>query len=84
MAKRLLKCDNDWQMNGKDFKISWEDIQKNKYFGFVYLIEEIETGMKYIGEKSFISFRKPAPGKNKKRFDEEFLRKLLCELGVRI
>ena len=38
-----------WQYKGKDFDSS--DIEK--YQGFVYMIEEKSTGMKYIGKKFF-------------------------------
>jgi len=35
--------------------------------GFVYLITDLETGMKYVGQKSFWSTKKLPPLKGKKR-----------------
>lgn len=42
-----------WYFNGKLF----EEVDK-KYEGFVYLITNLETGMKYIGKKHFWERRK--------------------------
>lgn len=45
----------------------------NEYFGFVYLIIEVNTGKQYIGKKQFFSLRtKTIPGrKNKKHYQKE-------------
>lgn len=42
---------NMWTFKGKEF--TSEDI--NKAFGFVYLITDLESGRKYIGQKHFWS-----------------------------
>ena len=47
---------NKWQFNG----VPLEEVP-NKAHGFVYLIIDKETGMKYLGKKSFWSKRKLKP-----------------------
>ena len=42
-----------WHFNGKEF----DEVDK-KYEGFVYLITNLENGMKYIGKKHFWERRK--------------------------
>ena len=44
-----------WHFNGKEF----DEVDK-KYEGFVYLITNLENGMKYIGKKHFWERRKNA------------------------
>lgn len=53
-------------------KSSWiqpKDLDINKWFGFVYIIRELDTGMDYIGIKQFWSKQtlKPLKGKKNKR-----------------
>jgi hypothetical protein len=67
MAPRLKTVPNAWVMNSEPFEMSYEDILINDYFGFVYLMEEVDTGKKYVGEKGFHSFLTPKGGKNKKK-----------------
>ena len=40
---------------GKLQAIEWENVPKDisKYLGFVYLITELDTGLKYIGKKNY-------------------------------
>ncbi|WP_157971190.1 hypothetical protein [Pseudogemmobacter bohemicus] len=52
-----------WVYKGKQFRS--DDIKDN--VAFVYLIEEVETGRKYIGKKSFFSIRTLPPLKGQKR-----------------
>jgi len=56
-----MSYDNPWVYNGEVFDS--DNIQD--HFGFVYLIECIETSRSYIGRKYFWSFRKPK-GKSRK------------------
>jgi hypothetical protein len=56
-----MSYENPWTYCGKIFDST--DIQD--HFGFVYLIESIETSRSYIGRKYFWSFRKPK-GKTRK------------------
>ena len=65
-----IDYENPWQYNGLDF--TGEDIRD--YFGFVYLITNIQNGRKYIGRKYFWSFRKP-PGKKRRVKKESDWRK---------
>lgn len=51
-----------WIFDGKTF--SPENIEK--YFGFVYLIENLQTGKKYYGKKQFW-FKKTKMSKGKKK-----------------
>jgi len=54
-----------WSYNGKEF--TSEMIEDN--IGFVYMVTDKETGMKYIGKKNFFSkvTRPPLKGKKRKR-----------------
>ena len=56
-----------WYYNNQPFEPD-EDLLKD-YQGFVYLITELDTNMKYIGKKFFWSSRKlpPLKGKTRKR-----------------
>tara|TARA_B100001778_G_C18523623_1_gene600091 strand:+ start:532 stop:972 length:441 start_codon:yes stop_codon:yes gene_type:complete len=65
-----IDYENPWQYNGVAF--TGEDI--GDYFGFVYLITNIQNGRKYIGRKYFWSFRKP-PGKKRRVKKESDWRK---------
>lgn len=58
-----------WYFNEKEFNV--EDIEEG-VVGFVYLIQNLETGRKYIGKKKFIrSFKSRATKKKKaKRMKE--------------
>ncbi len=61
---------NNWIYEGKDF--TSEDI--GSYFGFVYMITNIENGVRYIGKKNFYSLRKDTKktsAKRKKRIKKE-------------
>jgi ABC-type sugar transport system ATPase subunit len=40
--------------------------------GFIYLITEVKTGIQYIGEKGFISFKTPKGKTNKQRFESNW------------
>jgi hypothetical protein len=55
-----MSYDNPWIYDGKIFES--EDIKDS--YGFVYLIECLLTGKKYLGRKYFWQFRTP---KGKKR-----------------
>lgn len=52
-----------WLYNGEEF--TSEMIEE--YVGFVYIITNLETNMKYVGKKLFISKRTLPPLKGKKR-----------------
>lgn len=54
-----------WYYEGEEFTSE----MIGDYLGFVYLITEIDTGMKYVGKKLFTSTRrlKPLKGKTRKR-----------------
>ncbi len=54
-----------WYYEDKEFAPDEEFLKD--WVGFVYLITEKETGMKYIGKKLFWSHRKLPPLKGKKR-----------------
>ena len=66
-GKQLKTCPNKWMWKDKEFSLTYEDILEQKLFGFIYLIGELETGKKYIGEKGFHSFRTPTGKVNKKK-----------------
>ena len=61
---------NIWQYDGSDFthEIAQSKIEEG-YIGFVYIITDISTGIKYIGKKLLISRKKlpPLKGQKKKR-----------------
>lgn len=65
-----IDYENPWKYNGVAF--AGKDI--GDYFGFVYLITNIQNGRKYIGRKYFWSFRKP-PGKKRRVKKESDWRK---------
>ena len=52
-----------WIYNGNEFKS--EDI--GEYFGFIYMITNLENGNKYIGRKNFFSLRKETKKSEKKK-----------------
>jgi len=72
MAKRLKKVNNDWKFKGKKFTMTYDEILEQGWYGFVYLITDKERNKKYIGEKSFHSFRTPKGKKNKKKFESNW------------
>ena len=49
-----MSYENPWLYDGKVFES--EDIKD--YFGFCYILIDLENGMKYIGRKYFYSIRK--------------------------
>ena len=49
-----MSYENPWLYDGKVFES--EDIKD--YFGFCYILTDLENGMKYIGRKYFYSVRK--------------------------
>lgn len=61
--KKKLKPEDcpTWLYNGREFTEAPEDMA-----GFVYLIEEIDTGKKYIGKKNFWAIKKLPPLKGRK------------------
>jgi hypothetical protein len=56
-----IDYENPWLFEGTPFLS--ENI--DDFFGFVYLITNLQNGRRYIGRKYFWSFRKP-PGKKRK------------------
>ena len=63
-----MSYENPWLYNGELFDT--EQIKDN--YGFVYLIECIETPRKYLGRKYFWSFRKPKGGKRKVKQESDW------------
>jgi hypothetical protein len=63
-----MSYENPWRYYGEIFDT--DDIQD--HFGFVYLIECIENGRKYIGRKYFWSFRKPKGKKRKVKQESDW------------
>lgn len=63
-----MSYENPWLYKGKIFDS--EQIEDN--YGFVYLIECIETPRKYLGRKYFWSFRKPKGGKRKVKQESDW------------
>ena len=63
-----MSYENPWLYNGELFDS--EQIKDN--YGFVYLIECIETPRKYLGRKYFWSFRKPKGGKRKVKQESDW------------
>jgi hypothetical protein len=63
-----MSYENPWLYQGKVFDT--EQIEDN--YGFVYLIECIETPRKYLGRKYFWSFRKPKGGKRKVKQESDW------------
>ena len=56
---------NDWTHDGNFFEGSENDLKT--YYGFVYEIEEISTGKKYIGKKFFWKTKTLPVTKSRKR-----------------
>lgn len=54
-----------WLYNGQQFDPTDEFL--DQYVGFVYLITDTETGMKYIGKKLLWKIKRRPPLKGKKR-----------------
>jgi hypothetical protein len=63
-----MSYENPWIYNGKVFDT--EQIEDN--YGFVYLIECIETSRKYLGRKYFWSFRTPKGKKRKVKNESDW------------
>ena len=63
-----MSYENPWLYKGEIFDT--EQIKGN--YGFVYLIECIETPRKYLGRKYFWSFRKPKGGKRKVKQESDW------------
>ena len=63
-----MSYENPWTFGGAPFLS--ENI--NNYFGFVYLITNLQNGRKYIGRKYFWSFRKPAGKKRKVKQESDW------------
>ena len=63
-----MSYENPWLYYGELFDT--EQIKDN--YGFVYLIECIETPRKYLGRKYFWSFRKPKGGKRKVKQESDW------------
>jgi hypothetical protein len=63
-----MSYENPWLYRGEVFDT--EQIEDN--YGFVYLIECIETPRKYLGRKYFWSFRKPKGGKRKVKQESDW------------
>lgn len=59
---------NPWVYNGKE--VTEEDIEG--FAGFVYLIEDTETNLKYIGKKFFTSIRKQKGLQRRKRQESDW------------
>jgi len=57
----------NWLYEGEEF--TSEDIGNN--FGFIYIIEYLKTGQKYIGRKNFKTLRRDPKAKTKKRVSKE-------------
>jgi len=64
MAKRFKRLLSQWTWKGD--VLTQDDIKD--WYGFIYLIEDIDNNKKYIGEKSFWSFRTPKGKSNKKKY----------------
>ena len=67
MAK-FKKLPSNWKWKGEVLK--QEDIED--WYGFIYLIEDLENNKKYIGEKSFWSFKVPKGKSNKKKVPSDW------------
>ena len=63
-----MSYENPWLYTGEVFDS--EQIEDN--YGFVYLIECIETPRKYLGRKYFWSFRTPKGGKRKVKQESDW------------
>ena len=58
-----------WLYEGKEY--SPEELDPKKVYGFVYLIENLENGKKYIGKKFLFSSKTRQVNKKKKRYKAE-------------
>ena len=63
-----MSYENPWLYDGKIFES--EDI--NDYFGFCYILTDLENGMKYIGRKYFHSVRKKKGIRKKVRSESDW------------
>ncbi len=68
MAKRKEKIPSNWRW--KDKILTQEDAEE--WYGFVYLIEDLENKKKYVGEKSFWTFTVPKGKVNKKKIPSDW------------
>jgi len=59
-----------WFYNGEPYEPA-EALDPKKIYGFVYLIENLETGRKYIGKKFFWMSKTRQVNKKKKRYKAE-------------
>ena len=62
--------ENPWSYQGTTFTSEHID----DFFGFVYLITNLQTGKKYIGRKYFTQRRKPRGGKRKVTTERDWKR----------
>lgn len=58
-----------WLYEGKEYEP--EELDPKKTYGFVYLIENLETGKKYIGKKLLFASKTRQVNKKKKRYKAE-------------
>ena len=63
-----MSYENPWLYDGKVFES--EDI--NDYFGFCYILIDLEDGIKYIGRKYFYSVRKKKGIRKKVRSESDW------------
>jgi len=63
-----MSYENPWLYDGKVFES--EDI--NDYFGFCYILTDLENGIKYIGRKYFYSVRKKKGIRKKVRSESDW------------
>ena len=63
-----MSYENPWLYDGKIFES--EDI--NDYFGFCYLLTDLENGKQYIGRKYFYSIRKKKGIRKKVRLESDW------------
>ncbi len=68
MVLGFLQIKVNWSYKGKEF--TTEDI--GKHLGFVYIVTDNVTGMKYVGKKGFYSKVTKPPLKGKKRKRRSF------------
>jgi len=60
---------NQWLLEDKIYEP--ENLDPKEIYGFVYLIENLKTGKKYIGKKFFWSMKTRQVKKKKKRYKAE-------------
>ena len=58
-----------WLYEGKEYEP--EELDPKKIYGFVYLIENIKTGQKYIGKKFLFASKTRQVNKKKKKYKAE-------------